>query len=161
MIPHNGFRIAFELFVSILALLLIAFAFIIQPEQVYHEHIFRHRAERLSEKNTIESLPVADSNVEVAKASAEKKDLLGSAENGKVEKIEQHHSEVDEYEVNGTQTLQFVAEKYNVPASYICKKLNIPQRFSTERLGRLKKRYDFTMSDISKIISEYKKQNSQ
>jgi hypothetical protein len=162
MIPHKGVRIAFEWFVSVLGVLLFLFAFIIQPEQVYHEHIYRHRTERFDGKTIAQQndrdaqeVEVSEDKVEVKTSTIDK-----SVKHERTAKLEQHRSEVEEYEVNGTLTLQAVSEKYNVPSDFLCSELNIPKRFSNERLGRLRRRYGFTMSDVSQAISKYKKQNS-
>ncbi|MCD4679888.1 MAG: DUF4405 domain-containing protein [Bacteroidales bacterium] len=61
-------------------------------------------------------------------------------------------------EVNGRMTLKEIAEEYKVPADHIKTKLNIPLSTSNnERLGRLKKVHDFTMSDVEEIIYEFQK----
>ena len=61
------------------------------------------------------------------------------------------------YDVNGSQTLQFVADKYNVPVSTITADLKIPVTLAGEKLGRLRKSYLFTMDDVRNSISNYKK----
>jgi hypothetical protein len=59
-------------------------------------------------------------------------------------------------EVKGYMSLEEVANKYDVPVSYLKGKLNIPPETSGEqKLGQLKKHYSFTMKDIEIIISNY------
>ncbi|HOP03943.1 MAG TPA: DUF4405 domain-containing protein [Tenuifilaceae bacterium] len=160
MIPNKTFRVSFFLFTPIAGISLFLFAFVVQPEQVFHEHGYRHRSEKISDN--IEE-PVLENNKDTNFEGAKEFEVSSSKKAVKqqepVEELEQHHSEVHEFEVNGTQTVEFVAEKYNVPVRIICNELGIPERYSNERLGRLRKRYNFTMSDVSKAISTYKKLN--
>lgn len=61
-------------------------------------------------------------------------------------------------EVIGSMTLIEVVEMYEVPANHIKSKLDIPLSTSNnERLGRLRRVYGFTMSDIEEIIYDYQK----
>ncbi len=62
-------------------------------------------------------------------------------------------------DIEGSMTLLEVAAKYDVPADHIKSKLNIPLSTSdNERLGRLKRTYSFTMSDVEEIIYKYQKE---
>ncbi len=59
-------------------------------------------------------------------------------------------------EVKGFMTLAEVSRKYNVPLEIIKTKLNIPNSISDDqKFGWVRKKYDFTMSDVEKIIEEY------
>jgi len=61
-------------------------------------------------------------------------------------------------DVMGSMTLLEVAEKYEVPVNHIKSKLDIPLSTSdNQRLGRLRKVYKFTMSDVEEIIYKYQK----
>jgi len=67
---------------------------------------------------------------------------------------EEHDTSID---VQGFMTLKEVAERYQVPADHIKSKLDIPQSISVnEKLGRLRRTYSFTMSDVRDIIIEFK-----
>jgi len=58
--------------------------------------------------------------------------------------------------ITGQMTLQNVSENFNVPVNVILSKLDLPTETSpNERLGRLRRQYNFRMSDIAEIISEY------
>jgi len=62
--------------------------------------------------------------------------------------------------IRGYMTLKNVSDKYNVPVSYLKKGLGIRDNESENtRLGILRKQYDFRMSQIEKIITDY--QNSR
>ena len=60
-------------------------------------------------------------------------------------------------EVKGYMTLTDVAQKYNVPVTTIIKQLGIPKSaLHVQTLGRLRKTYGFKMTDVEKIIYEYR-----
>jgi hypothetical protein len=63
---------------------------------------------------------------------------------------------IEEFEVLGSQSISYVAGKYGVPSSYICKELRISTSYQSERLGPLRKRYNFTMSNVSRAIAKVK-----
>ena len=59
--------------------------------------------------------------------------------------------------VRGIYTLSTVAEAYDVPVNHIKQKLGLPESTSSsEKLGRLRNRYGFRMSDVERIIMEYR-----
>lgn len=59
-------------------------------------------------------------------------------------------------EIRGYMTLGEVSEKYNIPINCLIEHLGIPDRTSgEEKLGRLRKRYDFRMTDVERIIDDY------
>jgi hypothetical protein len=156
LIPNKISRIAFSTLFTALAILLFVFAFLITPTQVYHEHIHRNRTNSVSPLTEHqEKTPIPEASGEVVAPQEQQTNEV----NHKEEKIHQHKNRIilEEYEVQGTYTLQYVADKYNVPCSYLCNELNISQSLSTQRLGRLRKRYDFAMADVSKAIARYKK----
>ena len=75
--------------------------------------------------------------------------------NGSVKK---HHHSKTSIEVKGYMKLSEVASKYNVPCSYLKKNLGIPQSTSNDqKLGWLRKKYDFKMSEVELMIEKYKK----
>lgn len=69
---------------------------------------------------------------------------------------EHSHAE-SSIEVRGFMTLNDVAIEHEVPASHLKEKLGIPVSVSgNERLGSLKKIYEFRMSNVKEIIEKYK-----
>lgn len=160
LIPNKKRRIAFNLLISTLGILFLFFAFLIIPTQVYHEHNYRNRAKSASPfVGEQELAPTPDTSHEVVP----KQKLQTTETKHNKEKIHQQKNRTiaEEYEVQGTYTLNYVADKYNVPCSYLCNELNIPQNLSSKRLGHLRRRYNFTMADVSKAIANHKKQNPQ
>ena len=70
--------------------------------------------------------------------------------------LEKHKHSNPLIEVKGFMTLAEVSKKYNVPSEIIKIKLNIPNSVSdNQKFGLLRNKYDFTMSDVEKIIDEY------
>jgi len=63
----------------------------------------------------------------------------------------------DSHEVKGYMTIGEVAEKHNVPLDRLIMHLGLPASTSgQEKLGRLRKKYDFTMSDVERTIQTLK-----
>lgn len=79
-----------------------------------------------------------------------------------VKEIEAGAGRVHEYresalDIRGYMTLKEVAEKYGVPVAYLKTKLNLPESTpEQERLGRLRRAHGFRMSELEKIIVEYR-----
>lgn len=72
---------------------------------------------------------------------------------------EDHQCEGDSsIEVTGSLTLGMVSKTYNLPLDYLIQKLGLPpETSSAEKLGSLRRTYEFKMSDVEKIIRDYKK----
>jgi hypothetical protein len=72
---------------------------------------------------------------------------------------EDHQCEGDSsIEVSGRLTLGMVSKTYHVPLDYLIQKLGLPpETSSAEKLGSLRRTYEFKMSDVEKIIRDYKK----
>ncbi|MBL7104107.1 MAG: DUF4405 domain-containing protein [Bacteroidales bacterium] len=69
-----------------------------------------------------------------------------------------NHNVNTSIEVKGYMTLGEVSGKYNVPSEYLKEKLKIPKSVSDkQKLGWLRKKYNFRMSNVENAISEYKK----
>lgn len=63
-------------------------------------------------------------------------------------------------EIYGSTTLREIAETYRVPADSLKKFLGIPLKISdNERLGRLRRLYNFHMSEIERYIESYHTRN--
>jgi hypothetical protein len=69
----------------------------------------------------------------------------------------EHHTELkhahqSDIEIYGYMTINEVAEKYNIPAQELAKSINVPIGNNNERLGRLRKRYNFQLCDLRDYI---------
>ena len=154
-------------FVFISAILFL-FAFFVKPEM--GEIIQGHGRQVTDEKNLPETeitdihdnkTVVKDDNINTEKNDTKievvkdnSKDTLQDAE----EPHERHNRSDREIEIRGYMTIGEVSLANDVPSSYIKKKLNIPETVSdNQSLGVLRREYGFRMSDIEKIINEYKK----
>jgi hypothetical protein len=145
ILPHKILRIVFSGFLLAISLLLISFPLFIKPEIVGRKPLHQNRNIK---NKSVTNIPKSN---ELSKHT--NIDALDS-NNDK----EHKHTLNDGYEVQGSMTLQFVADKYNVPASKIAADLKIPVTLTGEKLGRLKKQYLFTMDDVKKSILKYHKE---
>jgi hypothetical protein len=73
-----------------------------------------------------------------------------------------HKMQSDEHpppQINGSMTLHEVEVQTGVPAAVILKELGLPPDLpADERLGRLRKQYDFEMHDIQAIVRKHQEQ---
>lgn len=133
--------------------------FILEPEIVAFKPQYRNK---LNHRISTEfELPATmDKEVVTIDKSneSEKIDPSSNIKDNKVTTVNEvhHNSEYNEFEVYGYHTIQCVADRYKVPAALICHDLKIPENLSGERLGWLRKRYAFTMTDVRRSISDYK-----
>ncbi|MCW8963660.1 MAG: DUF4405 domain-containing protein [Gammaproteobacteria bacterium] len=64
--------------------------------------------------------------------------------------------EYEDISVRGSMTLKEIELTTGVPASYIVKSLGLPDGISeNERLGPLKREYEFEMNDVREIVKRY------
>jgi uncharacterized membrane protein len=68
--------------------------------------------------------------------------------------IHKEHKNNSEIEIFGYMTLHEVAEKYNIPVAELELSINIPGGYSSEKLGRLRKKYDFHLSELRDYIEK-------
>jgi len=145
MIPIRIIRIVFFGLILTMGLFLIIFPLLVKPEVVEKEALYRN----------IQGIRLLHSdNPQV--------NIVENKQIYKKRNVEIRHAQInEEIEISGSQTLQFVAEKYKVPASVIAADLNIPKGLNEEKLGRLKKQYPFQMEDVRASITKYKKRNKE
>ena len=62
----------------------------------------------------------------------------------------QHDS--SKLEIFGSMTLKEVSQEYSIPLNRLAGALNIPVNKSGERIGRLKRKYGFEMSELKNIV---------
>jgi len=74
----------------------------------------------------------------------------------KVIKNNQNVQQHEEHTVSiyGSMTLQKVADKYNLTVEDLANAIDVPVSKAGERLGCLKKEYDFDMNDLRKYVEE-------
>jgi hypothetical protein len=149
MIPTKVMRIVLVTLIAVMGLLSISFPLFIKPEIVQKEPLHRNR----HDKNNL--VP----GVSLKNEFTKQEDSISTHNSPKTNRENKRHlhSSKEEIEVYGSQTLQFVADKYNVPVSVIAADLRIPETLSEEKLGRIRKQYPFSMDDVKTRISNYKK----
>ncbi|HRT48317.1 MAG TPA: DUF4405 domain-containing protein [Bacteroidales bacterium] len=63
------------------------------------------------------------------------------------------HGKRYEYpDINGSMTLREVAEKYNISLEELTGAIKIPGEYADERLGRLRKKYQFDLNDLRTFV---------
>lgn len=66
----------------------------------------------------------------------------------------QHDS--SKLEIFGSMTLKEVSQEYSIPLNRLAGALNIPLNKSGERIGRLKRRYGFEMTELKETVAQLK-----
>jgi len=168
LINNKSTRKLITIVFVLFSIFLFLFAFIVKPEM--GEIIQGHGRQVTDEKNISKTeitdihdnkTVIKDDNINTEKNDTEieivkdnSKETLQDAE----ESHERHNRSDREIEIRGYMTIGEVSIANDVPSNYIKKKLNIPETVSdNQSLGLLRKEYGFRMSDIEKIINEYKK----
>lgn len=144
LIPHKTIRTLFTISLTCVGFLLISFPLLIKPEIIQREPLHQNRENRKNYPPALDTLNIGRN-----------KQINKTDQNDSVKKHTQPLKE--NYEVQGSMTLQYVADKYTVPVRIIAADLKIPENLAGERLGRLRKQYHFTMDDVRNSISKYKK----
>ena len=133
-------------------LLMIVFPLFVKPEIVTRKSLHLNRKIK---QETLQIASPGEIRKEVSKEAD--KDVVVSPRAG-LNKPKQTLSgtEFVDLEINGRQTLQFVANKYGIPVEKLATDLNIPSDRFGEKLGRLRRQYAFTMNDVRKSILKNK-----
>ncbi|MFA5817850.1 MAG: DUF4405 domain-containing protein [Bacteroidales bacterium] len=164
MFPAGYIRYGIVGLICIFGAIALISPFILEPEKVPFEPKHRNRINNFPSSI---NLPIEAGNNEILKIqpSAESEKMNNKEEvqanNNSIIVSGPHDSEYKEFEVYGYQTLQAVSEKYNVPVGYLARNLNIPENLTKQKLGLIKRQYPFSMSDVRKIIFDFKKQNQK
>lgn len=142
LIKNRIFRTVLGIFFVIICLLLLLFFLVINPVVTEGE---RHQRFIDSKKIPLNETITFDKKTE-------------SIQPLKRENKSQNQNDSN-LNIRGFMTLQEVASEHNIPIDYLKRELQLPMDTSkNENLGRLKRRYNnFKMSDVERIILEYKK----
>jgi len=139
LIPYKPIRTAFTFLLTGLGFLLISFPLLVKPDVIQREPIHQNQEERNNYTYSPDTL-----DIDNPKHS--------------INNVEYKKTLTEEYEVQGSMTLQYVSDKYNIPVDILASKLKIPKNLAGEKLGRLRKQYNFTMNDVRAIISKNKRE---
>ena len=158
-LPKTGVKIAIISLCLVLFVSLVVIPFFVTPEST---GVFKGRG-RLSTA-TAPSTTESPQNAGIIMAEQEhapaKKTETAATE--KLHKNEKNHAGYEDIHVRGYMQLNEVAANYDVSATKIKKELGLPAAVSDqERLGRLKKRYSFTMSDVKEVIANCRDENQK
>lgn len=161
MIPSAAFRIFTAVLIFLFGAVAMAASFFLNPEMVPFEPQYRNRNFNDHPTEIINSGDVTDDSVSLPIPAQinERVNPAVISEKDNSDAEENHNMEYHEYEVYGSQTLQYVADRYEVPAAIICRDLNIPVDQAGQKLGWLRKQYGFTMTDVRVSIGSYKNNN--
>jgi hypothetical protein len=160
LIPAVSIRFGIALFLALFCLIILISPFFIVPEKVPFQPQYRNRSS--NSPSLINHKPEAGKNITlpVQKSGEPDKTVISTEvqeSQAVITEPDHHDSDYKEYEVYGYQTLRSVSDKYNIPASYLANSLKIPENLTGQKLGFLRKQYSFTMTDVRKSISDYKK----
>lgn len=162
LMPNKAVRVLVSFFLTTVALFLFTFWIMILPELIPRERGYIHRHSTSFEAEFVElDAYDVDSLLETSESHKEQTMPKKQEEERDNKPQRKHQINFDKYEVNGSQTLYEVAQKYNVSTSSLCDRLGIPLKYSDERLGQLRKEYNFSMRDVSVAISEIKEHQLQ
>ena len=132
-------KVSFWTFIAV-SFFLIASPFIVSPKVVEREHGKGYHSIRRGYENETEAT-MNQPEDKLQSNSHGKRTISGIA-----------------IEVRGYMTVAEVSQKYNVPVNIIMDQLGIPgSALSLQKIGKLRKMYGFEMTDIEKIIYEYRK----
>ena len=132
-----------------ISVFLFLFAFFVKPEI---GKIIQGHGRLVTDENIVSETEIAD--IHDNKTAVEEDNIIENTE----ESHERHNRSDRDIEIRGYMTIGEVSLANDVPSNYIKKKLNIPETVSdNQSLGVLRREYGFRMSDIEKIINEYKK----
>jgi len=175
LLPVRSFRLTWVIFMIALSLILISFPLFVIPDKVPRESVRRNRQfssrgtdqdkdlflndeiPDTQEKNEIQQRDEIRQNRATRQAESTEETVDHPKRQAIESEPEHHHQEYIEFEVFGYETMQSVADKYDVPVSVIAEDLNIPLTLADRKLGWLRRQYNFTMTDVRKSIYDYKK----
>ncbi len=146
MVSAPGLRKVLALVFALICIGLVIVPWFINPELVPLER--KHRREfKQSDASRNESMKKRTMSSEKVQ-----KDTVFKV----IKEPKHQHQRNQEIEVYGYMTLQEVADKYDVPVHNLAQFINIPDSEKNYRLGRLRKQYDFHMSDVREAVLTYR-----
>jgi len=160
MIPALSIRIGITLFLIFFCLIILISPFFIVPEKLPFEHKHRNRIDNFPSSININAETSNDTilfNQKFAESEKTTNQGVNQEINSKITGTDPHNSEYKEIEVYGYQILRSVSEKSNIPVNYLANSLKIPENLTGQKVGFLRKQYSFTMTDVRKSISDYKR----
>ena len=159
LVPGKILRKTLAIILGLVSMGMIAFALFVTPEMVEHEPLYRNREHRISlQKRETSSFTESPEKQETTEKPVVP-DAVNTVPAQETKGTSHTHEEypASYYEINGSLTLQYVAEKYGVDVTKLAADLNIPVSLAGEKLGRLKRQFPFNMEDVRESILKNKK----
>lgn len=149
------FTVVFSL---LLSFLLVVFPFFVEPER---ESVFRGEG-RIKLENM--DLNLNDSirvKLKKPKKFDDKQDVEMEFEKHPPEKKSTKENHLQEEEIHGSMSLDEVVKKFGLSPEALKKELGIPTHISgNEKMGRLKRRYGFTMEELREVVQRLREKNN-
>jgi len=153
MVPRRNLRVALTGILAVVTLVLGVLPLFLNPE--IGPAVRHHFNQRREITDPVEEITETAGSNQVAEKQASPAPVDSPAGRQHTETTgddNARHRESREIEVFGYMTLNDVAEKYGLPVSELAASVNIPQSRSGERLGRLRRLYNFHLEDLRYYI---------
>ena len=146
MVPARGLRVVLGFLLVLITILFGVAPLFVSPEinegsvSHVHQNIHGkgyHKEERQHKNREVEQTVIDQQH----RAASTKNDHKNSK-----------HATHSNIEIFGYMTINEVAKKYNIPARDLAKSIHVPAGNYDERLGRLKKKYAFQLSQLKDYI---------
>ncbi len=168
LIPNKIFRYILGYLLIIVSLLFGVAPLFVKPEigkPVFHYQHSSNNSEYKIKNNIVNYhknyLPDSISNKQNEHEQFENNKYEGRIEHRQKQQVEhkqheqQHeHNKLNNVDINGQMTINEVSKKYNIPAHDLANQINVPNNLVDERLGRLKKQYQFDMDELREYIEK-------
>jgi len=149
LIPLNTSRIILTGVFIAITLALLIFGLIIPRDVVFLKMGEGHHRDQRVERNDALILEKSVKQIEES-SSPDTRDISHHEEN--------HHNRNSSIDVNGSMSLKQAADAYGISPDSLKAFLKIPiGQSNDERLGRLRRKYNFHMSDIERYAEEFHK----
>ncbi|MBN2667012.1 MAG: DUF4405 domain-containing protein [Bacteroidales bacterium] len=155
MVSTSAIRVTFLVIIGLLSLFLALAPVFVKPEVAQLER--KHQRNRVID---VQSAPYMEAVDEALPATPVRPVSPAGTNESDLEYNHHRHQNID-IVVDGTMTLGEVSEKYGVGVDELAKSIGVPAEYANERLGRLRKRYDFEMDDLRTYILRQKNSDKE
>lgn len=154
MVKKRSLRIGFLAFIGILSLFLALAPLTVKPE--VEELQRKHQRNKALDQVTDQVIETVNKTL----PETPQEPIPGKESNGSDQEF-RHRNQTAGIVVDGTMTLGELSEKYAVGVNELARAIGVPVEYSNERLGRLRKRYDFEMEDLRVFIMQKQNERKQ
>lgn len=150
MVPDKTWRIALSALFVLLSVILGIMPLFVTPE--IHENDFNYR----QHKQRSHQVPIKDEYLKENQVSPQQLSCSPNTPSKQTNEASHEKHNLKNIEIFGFMTLNEVASKYDIPVSELASSINIPVDRNNERLGRLRKQYNFQLSELKTYIESKK-----